>query len=169
MAKARGLNTWLNRATKRLLVQTSSGDMERSFAPLVFHDESGEPASNAEWIHAPDLSAVAAFPAKYWIVTGDAVALMDAAQRDAVDAAERDARRDAAVQQLDQLEDVLRAFMLSVLDELNNHAAKVNEILDAIDSGANLAAVKTNIAAIADFPQRTVDQLKTVIRSKLGS
>jgi len=168
MAKAPGLNTWLNRATKRLLAQTSSGDMERAFPPLVFHDAAGEPASNAEWIHAPDLAAVAGFPAKYWIVTGDAVTLMDQAERDAVDAALRESGRDSTVAQLDRAEDVLRAFMLAVLDELNTHAAKMNAILDAIDSGSTLAAIRTNIAAVADYPQRTAAQLRTAIRAKLG-
>ena len=145
MAKARGLNTWLNRATKRLLVQTSSGDMERHFAPLVFHDESGEPASNDEWIHAPDLSAVAGFPAKYWIVTGDGVTLMDAAQRDAVDASTREASRDDAVKEFDQQEALLRAVALVMLDQLNT------------------------LRALHGLPDATPAQLKSAIRAKLGS
>jgi hypothetical protein len=122
-----------------------------------------------DWIIEPDLSAVTGFDSKYWTITGDVVTLMDQSARDAVDAAEVEAVRDAAVAQLQQIEDILRAFMLTVLAEFNLHALKHNEILDAIDNGANLAGVKTNIAAIGDYAQRTELQLRNSIRSKLGS
>lgn len=62
---------------------------------------------------------------------------------------------------------VLRALMLVLLDELNLHAAKMNAILTAIDSGSNLAAVKANVAAIADYPARTAAQVRTAINGKL--
>jgi hypothetical protein len=77
--------------------------------------------------------------------------------------------RDAIASQLQQTENVLRAFMLTVLDELNLHASKHNEILTAIDDGTTLAGVKANIAAIADYPQRTEGQLRTSVRDKLGA
>lgn len=122
-----------------------------------------------DWIINPDLSAVTGFASKYWIITGDVVTLMDAGQRAALDAAELEALRDQVASELDQVENVLRAFMLTTLDELNAHAVKINAILTAIDNGANIGAVKTNILAIADYPTRTAAQLKAAVRSKLGS
>lgn len=142
----------LNRTTKQYLVSVNTPDY-----PV------------GSWIHSPDLSAVVGFSERYWTITGDAVTLMSQAERDAVDAAYLTAARDAAAAQLQQTEDVLRAFMLAVLDELNLHAAKHNAILDAIDASGSLAEVKTNIAAIADYPSRTELQLRTSVRNKLGT
>lgn len=122
-----------------------------------------------DWIHNPDLSAVAGFSTIYWTVSGDNVLLLDQAARDAIDAAILRASRDATAATLDQVEDIMRAFALTVLDELNLHAERITAILDGIDAAANLAAVKTAIAAIQKVPQRTVGQLKTALRGKLGS
>lgn len=142
----------LNRATKQYLESTNTPD----YPP-------------AEWILNPDISAVVGQPTKYWRIVGDIVSLLTQAERDAVDAAEREAQRDAAAQQLQQVEDLLRAFMLTVLDELNLHAAKHNAILTAIDNGANFSGLKANIALVADYPQRTEAQLRTTVRNKLGT
>lgn len=122
-----------------------------------------------DWIHSPDLSAVAGFDAKYWVVTGDAVTLMDQASRDAVDVAELVARRDAEAAQLVNLEGVLRAFMLIVLDEFNAHTSKENSMRDAMDASTSLADMKARIGAIADYPIRTEEQLRTAIRNRMGS
>ena len=84
-------------------------------------------------------------------------------------AAKLAARRDAMVAEMEELESYTRAFALAVLDEINLHAERTTAILNAIDSGANLAAVKNNIAAIPDIPQRTVAQLKAAVRNKLGT
>lgn len=69
----------------------------------------------------------------------------------------------------EQAEDaaLMRAVLLVILDELNLHAAKLNAILTAIDNGANLAAVKTNITAITDYPTRTAQQVRTAIQGKI--
>lgn len=123
----------------------------------------------ADWIINPDLRAVAGFASKYWIITGDDVSLMSQAQRDAVDADEIEAARDALAAQFDGLEDLMRAFGLAVLDEINLHATRVTAILDAIDNANNLGDVKSSVAAIPDVPTRTIDQLKTAVRGKLGS
>ena len=80
--------SWLNRTTKRFILRNSPSSMEKSFPPLTFIDGNGFPASNAEWIADPDISAVTGFETKYWIITGDSVTLMDQASRDAVDVAE---------------------------------------------------------------------------------
>lgn len=62
----------------------------------------------------------------------------------------------------------LRAVVLVALDELNAHALKLNAILDAVDGAATLAALKTAIAAIPDYPQRTPAQLKTAMQTKIA-
>jgi hypothetical protein len=123
----------------------------------------------AEWIINPDLSAVAGFPSQYWIITGDVVTLMDQAQRDAVDAAALDAQRDNTAEVLAQPEAYPRGYALVALDELNAHALKTNAILDAVDAATTLADLKTRIAAIADYPQRTIQQMQTAVRNKLGT
>jgi len=145
MAKAAGLNTWLNRTTKVFVQQTSSGEMERRFSVEVFHDGTGEPISNANWIHAPDMSAITGQLSKYWIITGDVVTLMSQTERDVVDLTTLNARRDNTANQLDVVEDVMRAFALVVLDEINVLRAQ-HSLVD-----------------------RTIVQLKTAIRNKLGN
>lgn len=142
----------LNRTTKEFRASANEPDF-----PLI------------DWIWNPDLSAVAGFGSQYWIITGDVVTLMDATQRAAVDAANLVITRDTSVSDLDQVEGVLRAFMLVVRDELNLHADKMNAIMTAIDNSTNYATLKSNIGAIVDYPQRTIAQLRTSIRNKLGS
>ena len=122
-----------------------------------------------DWLHDPDLSAVTGYGSQYWVITGDVVTLMDQAARDAVDAQILSDTRDAIANELDQLEGGLRALTGSILDELNAHALKLNAILDAIDGAGNLNEVKTAIAAITDYPQRTIAQVKTVFRNWLGN
>jgi hypothetical protein len=157
---------WLNRTTKQVDHSDPAG-MTATYGG-TFVDANGGAVSNASWIFNPDMSAVGAFPAQYWIVTGDDVTLMNQAQRDAVDAAALVAQRDAVAATIDEVEGFARAFALACLDEFNAHATKINAILTAIDNGGTLAAVKTNILAIADYPQRTVANLKTALRNQLG-
>ena len=127
------------------------------------------------WKHGPDMSAVAGVAFHYWKSPPDWNAPnagpmeMTAGEKAAVDAASLTAQRDAAIVQLQQTEDVLRAFMLAVLDELNLHATKMNAILNAIDGSTNYATLKSGIAAVADYPARTESQLRTAIYAKLGS
>lgn len=98
-----------------------------------------------DWIINPDLSAVTGFDSKYWIITGDVVTLMSQAERDAVDAADLEAARDGIVNILDGTEEILRAFASVMVDEIN--------ILRANHS----------------LPDRTLAQLKTAIRNKMGT
>ncbi len=146
------MSTVLNRTTKQLLISANTPDYPTQ-----------------DWIINPDLSAVAGFASKYWTISGDAVSLMNQAARDAVDAAELNAARDAVADRLQAAEDTLAAFALVLLDEMNLHAARVTAILDAVDGAGSLAALKTAVAAISDVPQRTIGQLKTALRNKLGS
>lgn len=141
----------LNRLTKQLIVSANTPDFP-----------------SQDWIVNPDLSAVSGFASKYWTISGDIVSLMNQAARDAVDAVELSASRDALAEQLQATEDTLAAFALVVLDEINMHAARITAILDAVDGASNLATLKTAVAAIGDVPQRTIQQLKTALRAKLG-
>ena len=98
-----------------------------------------------DWIIDPDVSAVAGWDTKYWVITGDLVTLMDQAARDAVDAQELSDARDNTADIFDSVESYERAFALVVLDEINTLRAQ-----------HSLAA-------------RTTAQMKTAIRNKLGS
>jgi hypothetical protein len=142
----------LNRTTKQYIASANTVEY-----PVV------------SWIINPDLSAVIGFDSKYWTITGDVVSLLSQAERDALDAAALGAARDARANRLDQVEDIARAAILVIMDEFNLHSARINAMLTAIDSGNTLAQVKTNIAAIQDIPVRTIAQLKTALRGKLGT
>jgi len=133
-------NNWLRRSDKQFHQNASAADMS-----AIYGGDFSAYANDATWLYDPDMTAVAGQPAKYWVVTGDVVSLMDQAEMDAVDAALLVAQRDAAAAELDQVENILRAFMLIVIDELN--------ILRSNDG-------------LAD---RTTAQLKSAIRSRLGS
>jgi len=67
-----------------------------------------------DWIINPDLSAVEGYPAKYWLIDGDTVSLMDEAARAAVDEAEAaaavEARKAAEIARLDE-DTMLRALI----------------------------------------------------------
>lgn len=62
-----------------------------------------------------------------------------------------------------------RALMLLLLDELNLHALKINAILDAVDGAASLAALKTAVALIPDYPARTKQQLLTTLTNIINA
>lgn len=121
---------YLHRTTKQYLKSVSPNSL-------------AEPAAN--YIYMPDLSAVLGQPVKYWNITGDTVTLMSQSERDAVDAALSDASRDAIADQIDEVESVIRALALVLLDEVN---------LLRSQHGLNA---------------RTISQIKTAIRNKLGT
>ncbi len=123
----------------------------------------------AQWIIDPDMTAVVGYPSQYWIITGDVVTLMDQAARDQVDAAALNAQRDNTSAVLAEPEAYPRGYALVALDELNAHADKTNSILDAVDAATTLADLKTRVAAIANYPQRTIQQMQTAVRGKLGT
>lgn len=100
--------------------------------------------SLADYINNPDLSGVVGVENKYWVITGDTVSEMSQGEKDAVDAAALEAQRDSTAAQLDVVEDVLRAFALVVLDEINTLRSQ---------------------HGLAD---RTIAQLKAGVRARLG-
>ncbi len=142
----------LNRSTKEFIVSANTVNY---------------PVAN--WIHDPDMSAVDGFPSRYWTITGDTVSLMSQAERDAVDAALLVANRNVLADEIDQVESFMRAFALVLLDEFNDVSATLNSLLTAIDNANNLASLKTDVAAIADRPIRTAQQLKTAVRNRMDS
>lgn len=119
---------WLHRTTKQYLKSIASADL---------------PEAQANYIEEPDLSAVEGQPVKYWNISGDTVSLLDQASRDAVDAAELSAQRDATADEIDTPESYSKAFALVVLDEIN-----------LLRSNAGLST-------------RTAQHLKTAVRNKL--
>jgi hypothetical protein len=144
----------LNRTTKQYLPSVNEPDY-----PQV------------DWIWNPNLGAVTGFASKYWTITGDVVTLMNQGARDAVDAAELAAKRDATVARLDAVEEILRAIMQTLMTETNLHASAIATLKDAIVNAGNttLASVKTAAAATVATPQRTLANLRTGIRNNLGS
>ena len=96
-----------------------------------------------DWIFNPDMSPTIGFDPRYWTVAGDVVSVVDQAARDAIDAAEAVARKDAIADELDRAETFMRAFAGVLLDEINT-----------LRSQHALAA-------------RSLAQLKTGVRGKL--
>ena len=78
------------------------------------------------------------------------------------------AARKREMTRIDQ-EKVLRAILLIILSEFNLHANKINSILDAVDASTSLADLKTRIAAIQDYPQRTQTQLINSIKNAIDA
>lgn len=129
----------------------------------------GEQPAGTVQITRAEYDAANAILLQYRKWTGSAVAEMSQSEKDAVDAAQIEAARDATANRVDNVDDELRASLLVILDEINLHATRITAILDAIDGAANLAGVKTAVGAIPDVPTRTIGQLKTALRGKLGS
>lgn len=143
---------------------------------LEFRRSANEPDfPEPEWQHAPDMSAVAGVPRRYWKAPADWGAPgagpveMAQAEKDAVDAAILEAARDSTAGQLENLEDIFRAFVLALLDERNRMAQAFNDLKNGVATANNLNDAKTAAQAIADEPIRTVADIKTGVRNKLGS
>lgn len=113
-------------------------------APYQYRRSVNDPYYPVEdWIKNPDMSAVDGWAAKYWTVSGDTVSLLDQASRDAIDAVEASAQKDATADQTESVGTWERAFAEVVLDEINTLRAQ---------------------HALAD---RTLTQLRNAVREKL--
>ena len=105
-----------------------------------------------DWIWSPDLSAVEGQPNKYWIIEaypGVAITLADQATRDQIDADEAAATAAAkifAAKERYDAEDVFKALVVLIVDELNilraehsltprTYAQARTAILNALDGG----------------------------------
>ena len=136
---------WLNRTTKQTTELSPASMAERFPSDAPFTGANGNAESNAAWIYLPDLSAVTGNPPKYWKISGDVVSLMTPLEQQAVDTQELSDQRDSITEQFDRVDDIIRAVALVVLDEIN--------ILRTRDG----------------LTARTVAQMRTAIRNKLGS
>ena len=110
-----------------------------------------------------------AIPPQYRKLVKGAIEEMTQAEKDVVDAAVQARARDAAAAQLEQQEDIFRAFMLLVLEKFNAHARAMNSLGQAIVNGASLAAIKTAVQQIHALQEGTEQQLRDAIKGKLGS
>lgn len=79
------------------------------------------------------------------------------------------ARRDSVASRFDNVEDIERAAVLVLADELNRHSARLAAILQAAADASSLATFKTAMAQIQPIPQRLPADLKAAIRQKLGN
>lgn len=139
---------------------------------LEFRTSANEPDfPEPTWKHDPDMAAVSGVAPRFWKwdVVGERPVPMTAPEQAAVVAAALEAQRDNQANNLDQPEALLRAVLLILLDELNLHAVRTNAILSAIDAAASLGALRTAVALIQDIPTRTVQQLRTAIRNRMGT
>jgi hypothetical protein len=143
---------------------------------LEFRRSSNEPLHEPpDWIRNPldDVGRAlrdSPYLPRYWVLQGDdTIRDSTGPEKAAIDAASLAAGRDAVAARADDLEDVVRALALVLLDEFNLHTGRVNAILDAIDGASNFGQVKSAIAAINDLPTRDIADIKTGIRNKLGT
>lgn len=60
-----------------------------------------------------------------------------------------------------------RGLVAALLDELNNHAAKINAMIDAVNAATSLADLKTRFSTITDYPVRTMAQAITSIKNHI--
>ena len=63
----------------------------------------------------------------------------------------------------------LQGIASVLLDEFNLHADKINSILSAVDAASSLNDLKSRVALIADYPQRTMSQVLNAVDSKIDS
>lgn len=89
--------------------------------------------------------------------------------RDAEESSAVSVRLDAIVAEIDNAEDILRAFVLVLIDELNLHSSTIAAMLTASVNATSLNDFKTRMSQIPAIPQRTTPQLRTAIRNKLGT
>tara|TARA_R110000822_G_scaffold137399_7_gene274896 strand:- start:61 stop:507 length:447 start_codon:yes stop_codon:yes gene_type:complete len=124
-----------------------------------------------DWVVNPDMRAVAGVSPRYWKWdTGSGrPEPMTAAEQVALDLQAVEDARDAIVAQIDRQENILRAVMSAVIGEMNNHSDKTNLILAEIAQATSLADFKTRMGTISELPQRTLAQLRTVVRNALGT
>lgn len=128
----------------------------KSYLRSVSPNELPEPLAN--YIEDPDLSAVVGVPSVYWIVIGDVISEMSQGEKDAVDAQLLQERYDSIIQEIDNLESVLRALTKMIISEINILRQQFNTTTAEIPQ-----ATDTN------FADRTLEQVKQQLRNDLGT
>lgn len=134
-------------------------------------NEAQAPYNAAPWIiiTRAQFDLWSTIPQQYRKWTGVAVEEMTGPEKAAADLAALEALRDSIIQQVDNFEDLMRAFARVMADGFNAHAARTNAILDAIDAGANIGAIKASVASIQNLPTYNMAGLRAAIRAKLGT
>jgi len=79
------------------------------------------------------------------------------------------ARTEQTATQFDNVDTLVRAAVLIIMDELNTHSTRLKAVLDAASAATSLDTFKSNMAAISPIAQRTPAQLRSAIVNKLGS
>lgn len=81
--------------------------------------------------------------------------------------------RNAAVNELlsgtNDRDKLIRAILMSLLDELNNRREWDAGMKAAVAASTSLADLKTRIATLPDAPDITVQQAKTAVQNKISS
>lgn len=78
-------------------------------------------------------------------------------------------RLDGLANAFDDVDDIERAASLVALDQINASNALTAAILQQIGLASSLADLKTRIGTLTAIQQRTVAQMKTAIRAKIGT
>lgn len=138
---------------------------------LQFLRSVNTPEYPAPWVVNPDMSQVVGVDRKYWKwdAVGGRPIPMTGAEQTAFDLAAIETARDSIVAQLDRQEDVLRAVMTAVINELNAASDAFNALKAAVAAANNIGSLKSGVAAIPARPTRTMAQLRNVVRNALGS
>lgn len=79
------------------------------------------------------------------------------------------ARKAAIVTQFDNVDAIVRLAVLVIMDELNRHATKTGDILQAAADATSLADFKARMGTISAVPQRTAQDLRNAIEAKLDN
>jgi len=79
------------------------------------------------------------------------------------------AYQDALTTYFDTLDNISRAAALVVMDEDNKIKTDIAVMASAVAAATSLADLKTRFAAISFTPQRNAAQIKSAIRSRLGT
>ena len=139
-----------------------------NFTPNVdfIAGDNGDGRTGIDWLSATAMPSVAAIEA---VTVGQAIATAATRIAQAAKSAATSGIDSGAAVVGDKTERLVRALMEIILDEFNLHALKHNAVLDAIDAAASLAALKTAVAAIPDYPARTAAQLVNAIKAKIAA
>lgn len=78
------------------------------------------------------------------------------------------ARRANIVAAMDDVDDITRAAVLVIKDELNRHSTVIEEIIMAGRNANSLGAFRSSMSAIQPIPQRGAAMLRAAIFAKLG-
>jgi hypothetical protein len=140
-------------------VPSLEGKPYRQVLPVVTTNPSYDPTTQTKT--GPVVTIEATEVTRIWTVTNKSPAQIQA---------ETDARRDSIVAgTLDVAEDILRAVLSVIVDEFNRHSERDATVKAQTALATSLANFQTRMAAINVLPSRTLADLRTAVRQKLGT